>query len=403
MSDSVNIGQNTYSLDVSPRFSTYSKVIIHIDDETAIEVGNDSGRALEFDNPYGTQAMANDILAKLSGFQFQPYKADGAGLNPAAEMGDAVTIKDVYGGIYKRDRSYGRLMRADISAPCDEEIDHEYQFESPQERKYKRETGEIKASISLTNEAISAEVTRATEAEGVLASSISMNAEEIAAKVSATGGQNTSGSFSWSLTSTGHRWYANGSSTPVMEVTASGLVVNGIINAKQGGTIGGFNIGASALYNGITYFGQNANGVYVGTNGIQVGPSFKVSSSGQVTATNISASNMTLTGTLTIGSSTITADNLRLGATRANSGYSGWNSTQSTVSSNNSTWSTGAGYGYNYNRATQSGTSSYPNYFKCGLLQATSGFTLAGATISKRTLRVNNISYPVLGWGTWPS
>ena len=288
MSDSVNIQQSLKHLDASPRFSAYSKVIIHVDDDTVIEVGNDSGRTLEFTNPFGTQAMANDILSRLSGLEFQPYKADGAFLDPAAEMGDAVTVRDIYGGIYSRGRKYGRQMTADISAPYDEEINHEYQYESPTERQYKRETAEIKASISLTNESITAEVERATQAEGVLASSISMNAEEIAAKVSATGGRNASGSFSWSLTATGHRWYANGSTTPVMSVTASGLTVNGIINAKQGGTIGGFNIGSSSIYNGVTSLNDTAHsGVYVGTDGIRVGPNFRVTSSGQVNASSI--------------------------------------------------------------------------------------------------------------------
>lgn len=390
MSDSVNIQQSLKHLDASPRLSTYSKVIIHIDEETAIEVGNDSGRTLEFTNPFGTQAMANDILSRLTGFEFQPYRADGAHLDPAAEMGDAVTVRDIYGGIYSRDREYGRQMTADISAPYDEEINHEYQYESPSERKFKRETAEIKASISLTNESITAEVQRATQAEGVLASSISMNAEEISARVSATGGENASGSFAWSLTADGHRWYAGGNSTPVMEVTASGLTVNGIINAKQGGTIGGFSIGASSLYKGISSFGgSGSSGVYIGTNGIQLGQAFKVSSSGQVTATNITAQNMALTGTLTIAGTQITAANLRLGAERANSGYSGWNGTSATVNNNSSTWTTGANYGYQYNKAITGAVAA--SKFYVGYLYAQSYFSYQNYRVIWRY--VNGIWY----------
>ena len=187
-------------------------------------------------------------------------------------------------------------MKSDISAPQDEEVDHEFPYEPKQDRVYKREIAENKAQIRVaanaitaevtraTNaenslstrvtqnaDSINAEVTRATSAEGTLRSSLSVQASQISAKVDASGGKNQSGSFSWVLTSSGHKWYANGSSTPVMSVTASGLTVNGTINSTSG-KIGGFTIGTSSLYNGISSFGQNvSSGVYVGTNGIQLG------------------------------------------------------------------------------------------------------------------------------------
>ena len=147
-----------------------------------------------------------------------------------------------------------------------------------------------------------------------------------------------------------------------MSITASGLTVKGNVQATTG-KIGGFNISASSIWNNISSFGgSQSSGVYIGTNGIQLGQRFKVDSSG-----NVSASNMTLSGTLKIGSTTITADNLRLGAERANSGYSSWNGTTSTVNSSGSYWSGGASYGYNYNAATVNGTSNYPSYFRAGV------------------------------------
>ena len=156
--DVIELGNKVAKVDVSPAFDAYSKVIIHISDDTQVVAGNDSGRTLEIDNPFGNQEMADRMLASLQGFQYRPYTANGALLDPAAEIGDALSTETSYGGIYTRSRNFGRLMKADVSAPTDEEIDHEYKFESPTERKFKRTVGEVKASILLTNERIDLEV-----------------------------------------------------------------------------------------------------------------------------------------------------------------------------------------------------------------------------------------------------
>lgn len=342
MSDVVALARRIGQIEVSPQFSDYSKVLIHIDDETVIEVGNDTGRTLEFTCPFATQQMAQDILSSLTGFQYQPFRVTDALMDPAAEIGDAANTRGSYGGIYSRNTKFSEMMPADIAAPQDEEINHEYKYESPQERQFKRQIDDVKASLIIAN-------------------------DRIDASVSQTGG--SSSSFGWSLTSNAHRWYANGQE--VMAITASGLSVKGNVQATTG-KIGGFNISASAIWNNISSFGgSQSSGVYIGTNGIQLGQRFKVDSSG-----NVSASNMTLSGTLKIGSTTITADNLRLGAERANSGYSSWNGTTSTVNSSGSYWSGGASYGYNYNAATINGTSNYPNYFRAGVAT----FTTAAIT-----------------------
>lgn len=348
MSDVTTLSQRLSNLDVSPQFDSYSKVIIHVSDDAVIEVGNDDGRTLELDNPFGTQAMAQTILDSLRGFQYQPYEATGALLDPAAEIGDAANMRGNYGGIYTRSRTFGRLMKADISAPHDEEINHEYKYESPQERQFKRQIDDVKASLIIAN-------------------------DRIDAKVSQTGGTNST--FGWSLTSSAHTWYANGSQ--VMKISkAGGLEVSGKVTATSG-KIGGFTIGASAIYNNISSFGgSQSSGVYIGTNGIQLGQAFKVTSSGAVTATNISANNMTLTGTLNIGGTNITAAALRSGA------QSAYN--------NASYWSGGSGYGYNYNAATVNGTSSYPSYFTAGMLISRGNVVASGAVLATTYIALGN-------------
>ena len=243
--------------------------------------------------------------------------------------------------------------------------------------------------ISQTEDAITLEAQRATDAEGVLRSSIMQNATDITAKVSAQG-QNSTNSFSWSLDSRGFYLYRTDKNNPVFKATSSGVEISGKITATSGyiGTeSSGFTISSSSIYNGMNSINSGSNGIYIGTNGIALGGGkFKVTSSGAVSAVN-----MTLTGTLNIGGTNITAAALRSGA------QSAYN--------NSGTWSTGSGYGYNYNRATQNGTSSYPAYFKCGQITATGGlflngrFDWGGYTIGRTTIIDGNGNVKnVLGW-----
>lgn len=261
MSDRITLLKRVASLDVSPQFDGYSKVIIHIDDKTQVSAGNDSGRVMEVTNPLGTQEMAERMLAKLRGYQYQPFNSDGALLDPAAEIGDGVSIKDTYGGIYNRNRSFSRLMKADISAPHDEEIDHEYKFETPQERKYKREMGDVRATLLIQS-------------------------DEIAARVEKTGGD--ASSFGWSLLSDKFSLYAG--SKEVFKATQAGVEIDGKITARTGfigNGANGFTITATAIYNNIpTFGGTQTTGVYLGTNGIQLGANFRVDSAGNLYANN---------------------------------------------------------------------------------------------------------------------
>ena len=283
MSDRINLSRRVSELNKSPQFDSYSKVIIHIDDETEITVGDDYGRTLEFTNPFGTRQMAVDLLAKLRGFQYQPFTASGALIDPAAEIGDGIAVKDVYGGMYTRVRTFNRLMKADISAPHDEEINHEYKFETPQERKVKRQFGDVRATLSVQANQITAEVTQRQADSAEFRSQFQVQATQIAAKVSQTGGNNAS--FGWSLKATEFGLYSG--NKKVFYVNSGGAHVQGEITATSG-KIGNFNIGSTAIWNNISqYGGSQSTGVYLGTNGIQLGQRFKVDSSGNVTASNL--------------------------------------------------------------------------------------------------------------------
>ena len=377
--EKIAIGKQAQNVEVSPTLGSYSGVEIIVDEDTSIFSGDRTGRVLSFENEWGTQEQADAILSSLQGFQYQPYTADGALVNPAAEIGDGITVNGVYSGIYKMSRNYGSLMAANIEAPQSEAIDHEYPFETKQNRTYRREIANAQAQIRINQNSIESEVIRASQAEGTLSSQITQTATGIRADVvSKTGG--SSSSFGWNLTDSS--WTLTSNNVEVLKATSSGLEIKGKITATSG-YIGngssGFTVTASSMYNGMNNLSSTANGVYIGTDGISVGGGrFKVTSSGSV-----SAANMTLTGTLNIGGSTITAAQLQSGALSAynNGGY----------------WSGGAGGGYGFLNATSTSSGQYPGYFKATTISCSSIGISGGSGVTTSKLAVTGTSLSVSG------
>lgn len=118
----------------APAFAPYSKVVLWYDDEHAFQAGDDTGRVLEADCPWATQAMANAMLANVRGFSYSPFTATDAILDPAAELGDGVTANGVYGPLAAMETTFDAMCAANASAPADEEIEHEYPYLSPTQR-----------------------------------------------------------------------------------------------------------------------------------------------------------------------------------------------------------------------------------------------------------------------------
>lgn len=143
---------------MSPAFEVFTGVRLWYDDEQYFFAGDETGRVLEADNPWATQEMADHMLASIAGFAYQPYAAAGAVLDPAAELGDAVTVGGVYGQLAAIDTRFDALMVSDILAPGEKEVDHEYPYLSRAEREYKRNKARTYSLISKTSEEIRLEV-----------------------------------------------------------------------------------------------------------------------------------------------------------------------------------------------------------------------------------------------------
>ena len=280
MSDVINVRRALMSLEKQETFPGYSKVVIAVSDDLEYFAGADTGRVMRLECPWGTQEMANDILAKVRGFQYQPYAASDALLDPAAELGDGFSAGNVYGGIYKKDVSHGPLYTANVSAPGGEKINYKYEYKSPTARKIERQHKEVKASLAVMADQILAEVKARESDTESLTAALNIQAGKISAKVDRKGGDNAS--FGWSLTADGWTLTSNGGT--VLKADKSGLSVTGKITATSG-VIGGLTIKDGYLStNGQTWGGTNTTGIYFGPNGIQLGKYFKVDSGGNLTA-----------------------------------------------------------------------------------------------------------------------
>ena len=116
--------------------------------------GSDTGRTLTALQPDGTNAMAAAILAKVSGYKHIGYEGRKALLDPAVELGDAVTVDGLYVPLIALDMTFDSLLAPDISAPDADEIDDEYPYKSPTQRQIERNMAKTRSLITKTSDAI---------------------------------------------------------------------------------------------------------------------------------------------------------------------------------------------------------------------------------------------------------
>lgn len=154
MSGKIFVGNGASSLTEADKLQPYSKVTV-TDGTNSYTSGDNTGRELTVNVPLlpsiKGDTLAANILAAVKNYRYQPYEAADALLDPAAELGDGVTVGGIYGGIHAKTTTFSRLFRATVSAPAEEEIDNEYPYLSAQERdavRQKKQTAQNTADIA---------------------------------------------------------------------------------------------------------------------------------------------------------------------------------------------------------------------------------------------------------------
>lgn len=165
LSDKVYLGRAVGQLSESPALAPVSKVVLLVDDDTAYFAGDETGRTVELTCPYGTQAMANNIMASLRAYTYRPIQAQDALLDPAAELGDGLTVGGVYTVLAQTELTFDALMTCDGGAPGKTEQESEYRYQSPVLSDIQHQIARTRSEITKTAEEIRLYVVN--EIEGV--------------------------------------------------------------------------------------------------------------------------------------------------------------------------------------------------------------------------------------------
>lgn len=179
----VFMGGNVSDLDIGEQTMAISRVILRVDGETSYIAGDESGKTIEKNCVWGTQAMADSILASVRGVRYRPFTGMDGMLDLAAEVGDGITIGGVYSALVQTDITFDRLCTADVSAPGVNEGTSEYVYKSRTQRQSEREMAKVRSQILKTAESITLRVEN--EING-LRGELTLTAESLTAKIEDT-------------------------------------------------------------------------------------------------------------------------------------------------------------------------------------------------------------------------
>lgn len=118
-----------------------------VDQNTEYTAGDSSGYVLTVQCTFGTQEIANNILFSIYQKEYKGFQAVGAMLPPSAELGDAVTVCGVYSMLAYRKVEFGPGHMAEISAPGEKEISHEYQYTSTSKKNLNTDVDSLRAYL----------------------------------------------------------------------------------------------------------------------------------------------------------------------------------------------------------------------------------------------------------------
>lgn len=152
MSDKYYVGGDITSFSDNGKYKPISRVTLLVDDENSLTAGDDTGMEVIASCPHATQPMVNALLQTMKGYQYQAYKAGAANIDPAAELGDGVTVGGIYSPLSKLSDD-GRGY-AGISSPGEAEMEDEYPAEGYITQEFNRKIAETRTTITKTSEEI---------------------------------------------------------------------------------------------------------------------------------------------------------------------------------------------------------------------------------------------------------
>lgn len=136
----------------------YTSVEISTSEENTIVSGPALDNPLSVFCPFATQAIADAIYEDCaSAWVYRPFEAMGVWANPAVEVGDLIdsdSLTIAGSVIYSRVITFNQGMTMELSAPNNQDVDHEFYYESPEERRYHNTVNNMYNEISSNSEGI---------------------------------------------------------------------------------------------------------------------------------------------------------------------------------------------------------------------------------------------------------
>lgn len=152
MSDKYYVGGDITSFSDNGKYKPISRVTLLVDDENSLTAGDDTGMEVIASCPHATQPMVSALLQTMKGYQYQAYEAGAANIDPAAELGDGVTVGGIYSPLSKISDD-GRGY-AGIASPGEAEMEDEYPSGGYITQEFNRKIAETRSTITKTSEAI---------------------------------------------------------------------------------------------------------------------------------------------------------------------------------------------------------------------------------------------------------
>jgi hypothetical protein len=152
LSDKYYVGGDITSFSDNGKYKPISRVTLLVDDENSLTAGDDTGMEVIASCPHATQPMVSALLQTMKGYQYQAYEAGAANIDPAAELGDGVTVGGIYSPLSKLSDD-GRGY-AGISSPGEAEMEDEYPAEGYITQEFNRKIAETRSTITKTSEEI---------------------------------------------------------------------------------------------------------------------------------------------------------------------------------------------------------------------------------------------------------
>lgn len=156
MSEKYYVGRDVTNFSDKGKYKPISRVTLLVDDENSLTAGDDTGMEIVASCPHATQPMVNALLQAMKGYQYQAYEAGAANIDPAAELGDGVTVGGIYSPLSKLSDD-GRGY-AGISSPGEAEMEDEYPSDGYITQEFNRKIAETRSTITKTSEEINLKV-----------------------------------------------------------------------------------------------------------------------------------------------------------------------------------------------------------------------------------------------------